>query len=89
MASPLAGDYDMVAIRGGEADAMFDRAIEEMGGMRKYVKKGQTVVVKPNIGWDTSPSGLQIPIPPLSNGLYSIVSMPEPKTSLSFHQTLN
>ncbi len=45
----------MVAIRGGEADAMFDRAIEEMGGMRKYVKKGQTVVVKPNIGWDTSP----------------------------------
>ena len=55
MASPLTGDYDMVAIKGGEADAMFDRAIEEMGGMRKYVKKGQTVVVKPNIGWDTSP----------------------------------
>ena len=55
MASPLSADYDMVAIRGGEADAMFDRAIEEMGGMRKYVQKGQTVVVKPNIGWDASP----------------------------------
>ncbi|HYW94714.1 MAG TPA: DUF362 domain-containing protein [Bacteroidales bacterium] len=55
IASPLASDYDMVAIRGGEADSMFDRAIEEMGGMRKFVTKGQTVVVKPNIGWDASP----------------------------------
>jgi len=26
-----------------------------LGGMGKFVKKGQTVVVKPNIGWDTSP----------------------------------
>ncbi len=54
-ASPADPGFDMVAIRGGEADSMFDRAIEEMGGMRKYVKKGQSVVVKPNIGWDTSP----------------------------------
>ena len=55
MASPLAGNYDMVAIMGGEADAMFDRAIEEFGGMRRFVSKGQTVVVKPNIGWDATP----------------------------------
>ncbi len=50
-----ADNYDLVAIRGGEPNVMFDRGIEEMGGMRKFVKKGQTVVVKPNIGWDTSP----------------------------------
>jgi len=47
--------YDMVAVKGGEADEMFDLAIEAMGGMQKYVKKGQTVVVKPNIGWDVGP----------------------------------
>jgi uncharacterized protein (DUF362 family) len=47
--------YDMIAIRGGEAAAMFDRGIEEYGGIRRFVKKGQTVVVKPNIGWDASP----------------------------------
>lgn len=50
-----ADPYDMVAIKGGEAAAMFDRGIEEIGGMRKFVKKGQTVVVKPNIGWDKTP----------------------------------
>ena len=43
---------DMVAIRNGEPGEMFDRAIAEMGGMARFVKKGQTVVIKPNIGWD-------------------------------------
>ena len=47
--------YDLVAIKGGEPDAMFDKAIASMGGMKAFVKKGQTVVVKPNIGWDVSP----------------------------------
>jgi len=48
-------DYDLVAAKGGEPGAMFDRAIQSMGGMEKYVKKGQKVVIKPNIGWDATP----------------------------------
>lgn len=47
--------YDMVAIKGGEPASMFDKAISSMGGIGKYVKKGQSVVVKPNIGWDAPP----------------------------------
>ena len=47
--------YDLVAIKGGEPDTMFDKAIASMGGMKAFVKKGQSVVVKPNIGWDVSP----------------------------------
>ncbi|MFV0420376.1 MAG: DUF362 domain-containing protein [Dysgonomonas sp.] len=49
------GKVDMVAVMGGEPEAMFKRAIQEMGGMAKFVKKGQKVVVKPNIGWDKTP----------------------------------
>ncbi len=52
---PQADQYDLVVIKGGEPDVMFDRAIKEMGGIGKYVKKGQSVVVKPNIGWDVTP----------------------------------
>ncbi len=48
-------NYDLVAIKGGEPDAMFDKAISSLGGMKSFVKKGQTVVLKPNIGWDVSP----------------------------------
>jgi uncharacterized protein (DUF362 family) len=47
--------YDLVAVKGGEPDLMFDRAIASLGGMKKFVKKNQTVVVKPNIGWDVTP----------------------------------
>ena len=47
--------YDLVAVKGGEPEKMFDRSMEAMGGMRNFVKPGQTVVVKPNIGWDVIP----------------------------------
>jgi uncharacterized protein (DUF362 family) len=51
---PSAG-YDMVAIMGGKPDAMFDIGIQELGGIGSFVKKGQKVLVKPNIGWDRTP----------------------------------
>lgn len=47
--------YDLVAIKGGEPDKMFDEGIKALGGMKRFVKKGDKVVVKPNIGWDVSP----------------------------------
>ncbi|MCD4698155.1 MAG: DUF362 domain-containing protein [Bacteroidales bacterium] len=47
--------YDLVAVRNGEPDVMFDKAIQSLGGMESFVKQGQKVVVKPNIGWDVSP----------------------------------
>lgn len=47
--------YDLVAIRGGEPDAMFDSGIKALGGMKNFVWKGARVLVKPNIGWDVSP----------------------------------
>ena len=51
----LAGTPDLVAIRNGEPEALFDHGIEALGGMRRFVKKGQKVVVKPNIGWNVPP----------------------------------
>jgi len=47
--------YDMIALMGGEADEMYTKGIAELGGMRNFVKAGQMVVVKPNIGWDRAP----------------------------------
>jgi uncharacterized protein (DUF362 family) len=49
-------DYpDLVALKGGMPDVMFERGIKEIGGMGRFVKKGQTVLVKPNMSWDVSP----------------------------------
>jgi uncharacterized protein (DUF362 family) len=46
---------DLIAVKGGEPSAMFDRAIAELGGMGTFVPKNSIVVVKPNIGWDAEP----------------------------------
>lgn len=48
-------DYDLVAIKGGEPEDMFEKGIAALGGMSAFVKQGQKVVIKPNIGWDAAP----------------------------------
>jgi len=55
MPSGPLGPFDLVAVKGGEPAQMFDRAIESLGGMKNFVKPEQTVIVKPNIGWDVPP----------------------------------
>ena len=46
---------DLIAVMNGTPEAMFDKAVAEIGGMGKFIEKGYKVVVKPNIGWDRSP----------------------------------
>ncbi len=46
---------DLVAVMGGEPAVMLERALAKFGGIHAFVKKGQTVVIKPNIGWDKTP----------------------------------
>lgn len=53
--NPSSAKYDMIAVMGGNPDAMFDLGIQELGGMGMFVKEGQKVLVKPNIGWDVVP----------------------------------
>ena len=47
--------YDLIAIMGGEPEVMFEKGIAALGGLKNFVKAGQMVVVKPNIGWDRAP----------------------------------
>ncbi len=46
---------DLVAVMGGDPVTMYNKGILAMGGISRFVKKGQKVVVKPNIGWDKKP----------------------------------
>ncbi len=46
---------DLVAVMGGEPREMYRRGIEAMGGISRFIKKGQKIVIKPNIGWDKRP----------------------------------
>ncbi|HLB25975.1 MAG TPA: DUF362 domain-containing protein [Nitrospirota bacterium] len=47
------GARPVVAVaRDGAPEAMARAAVAALGGMGRFVKKGEVVVVKPNIGWD-------------------------------------
>lgn len=43
------------AARGGDPAGNVRRALAAMGGMERFVRKGETVLVKPNVGWDRLP----------------------------------
>jgi uncharacterized protein (DUF362 family) len=45
---------DLAAVK-GPGPAAVRRAVELLGGMQRFVRPGQRVVVKPNIGWDRAP----------------------------------
>jgi uncharacterized protein (DUF362 family) len=46
---------DLVALKGGTPRTMFERGMREIGGMGRFVKSGQTVVIKPNMSFDLAP----------------------------------
>lgn len=45
----------IVVVKNGSPAENTRKAIALLGGMGRFVKKGNTVVVKPNIGWDRKP----------------------------------
>lgn len=50
---PLPGDsHRCVVARGADPAANVRRAVAALGGIERFVKKGESVLVKPNVGWD-------------------------------------
>ena len=54
--SAFAADGPLVVMaKDGDTVKLVRDAVNALGGMEQFVAKGQTVVVKPNIGWDRKP----------------------------------
>jgi uncharacterized protein (DUF362 family) len=51
----VAGAVEMAIARGPDAAANVRRAVASVGGMERFVKRGDRVVIKPNIGWNRLP----------------------------------
>jgi uncharacterized protein (DUF362 family) len=49
------GGYHLAAVKNGSPDRMFDEGIKALGGMNAFVKKGQTVLIKPNCAQSMEP----------------------------------
>lgn len=53
MAQPAAGSL-VAKVEGESPYAITKKAVEILGGMKKFVSKGDVVMIKPNIGWNRS-----------------------------------
>lgn len=51
-----AGKSTLAIATGGTPEAMITRAINKLGGIKKFVKSGQSVVIKPNLAWARKPN---------------------------------
>jgi uncharacterized protein (DUF362 family) len=49
------GSPVMAVARGGAVAAMVRAAVDEVGGIARFVRPGETVLVKPNMAWDRTP----------------------------------
>jgi uncharacterized protein (DUF362 family) len=47
---------DLVVAKGASTPQVVRSAMDAMGGMKRFVAKGDVVVLKPNIGWDRTPA---------------------------------
>jgi uncharacterized protein (DUF362 family) len=52
---PDSGLAELAIVQGEDPNLLTQRALAELGGMRRFVARGDIVVVKPNIGWDRTP----------------------------------
>ncbi|MDA8099819.1 MAG: DUF362 domain-containing protein [Nitrospiraceae bacterium] len=46
---------DLVAAKGPSPEKLVRSAVEALGGINRFISKGDVVVVKPNIAWDRTP----------------------------------
>lgn len=45
----------LAVVKNGSPEAMTRAAVAALGGMSNFVSRGETVLIKPNIGWDRKP----------------------------------
>jgi len=46
---------DLVVAHGASPEKIVKAALDAMGGIKKFISRGDVVVVKPNMGWDRTP----------------------------------
>jgi uncharacterized protein (DUF362 family) len=51
----VTGLHDIVEVESQDAYAGTRKALEALGGIERFVKQGNTVVIKPNMAWDRTP----------------------------------
>ena len=80
---------DLVVMKEGEPAEMVRLAIEKIGGMSKFISKGDIVVLKPNISWDRVPEQAATTNPDVVSEVVKLCFNAGAKKVKIFDRTLN
>ena len=88
-AESTAGAPMMSVVKGEDTAAVTRAAVDALGGMAKFVSKGDVVIVKPNIGWDRKPEQAANTDPTVVATLITMAYAAGAKTVKVFDNTCN
>jgi uncharacterized protein (DUF362 family) len=80
---------DAVWVENGEPHTLLANALKEIGGLPRFIAKGDIVVIKPNIGWDRAPQYAADTNPELVKALVEACFNAGAKTVKIFDRTCN
>jgi uncharacterized protein (DUF362 family) len=87
---PVQKQYpDAVWVENGEPQSLLRTALKEIGGLQRFISKGDIVVIKPNIGWDRAPQYAADTNPELVKALVEECFYVGAKTVKVFDRTCN
>lgn len=79
----------LVAIKGKDYEKNLQIGIDMLGGIEKFIKKGDKVVIKPNIAWNRAPEMAANTNPEVVAGLVKLCRKAGAKQILVFDRTCN
>lgn len=80
---------DLIVVQNGSPAAMVRKAVDELGGMSMFVRKGDVVAVKPNMSWDRIPEQGATTNPEVVSEVVKLCLEAGAKTVKVFDFTLN
>jgi len=80
---------DLAMIQGDSPGQITKEAISAVGGIKRYIAKGDVVIVKPNIGWDRTPEQAACTNPEVVKAIVELCVEADAKQVIVMDNTIN
>jgi len=83
------GYPDLAMIQGNSPSRITKEAVAAMGGIKRFIAKGDVVIIKPNIGWDRTPEQAACTNPEVVKAVVELCVEAEAKEVIVMDNTIN
>ncbi|MDH4219277.1 MAG: DUF362 domain-containing protein [Candidatus Aminicenantes bacterium] len=80
---------DLALIQGDSPSQITKEAVATLGGIKRFISKGDVVIIKPNIGWDRTPEQAACTNPEVVKALVELCKDADAKEVIVLDNTIN